>query len=486
MALTKEQARSWVGRELGSLALTAVTPVVPENLLRVVAWSNGLARLGLTPFPFVIHDLGLILTTSIGEVNVNPRTEIIERLSGAARGTHAAYVELIQEVANTEVAAKARGWRLSDDLVTVLLAKLLGDIWGNWHDRYRRPPVEELPLDSGLYEALEMQLSELFAAHNRELEIALCAHLSSTRLGLLTSVEQLDLDTLRLLGLFRSGDRMAGIVDVMDLLGVLNTPQANDVVNFSLDVIPSVLETKRSSGLQTFSVDGYAGLARRGNLDSLLLSELAHDDVVFEQRYVDSELFYYAHEKQSEELRRLHYIALDGSASMRGEREVFARGLALALVKKLTLRGEDVYLRFFDSLLYDLVRAKGQQFDVPYLLCFRSERGRNYAKVFRMLAVELQRIAARERRRPVLYIITHAECHIPEEVLAQLKRTAYVYGVFILPSTGDLSLDYVDQLDHYHVIDRETLLDRDARADKALEICDDAAGFSEGRDEPKR
>jgi hypothetical protein len=81
----------------------------------------------------------------------------------------------------------------------------------------------------------------------------------------------------------------------------------------------------------------------------------------------------------------------------------------------------------------------------------------------------------------VLYIITHAECHIPEEILAQLKRTAFVYGVFILPSTGELELDYVDQLDHYHVIDRETLLDRGARAEKALEICDDAARLAEDR-----
>jgi hypothetical protein len=81
----------------------------------------------------------------------------------------------------------------------------------------------------------------------------------------------------------------------------------------------------------------------------------------------------------------------------------------------------------------------------------------------------------------VLYIITHAECHIPDEVLTLLKRTAYIYGVFILPSTGELELEYVDRLDHFQVIDRETLLDRTARAAKALEICDDAAEISEGR-----
>jgi hypothetical protein len=481
MALNPEQIRSWIGRELGSLALSALSPLNPEMLLRVATWSNGLTRLGLAPFPFVVHDLGLVLAGPSGDTEPSSRPEIIQRLPAPVCSVHAAYVEVIREIAGTEVAAKARSWRLSDELVIVLLARLLADILGSWPDRFRRPPVEALPLSTLVFEGLEAQLAALFGAHDRDLELRLCAHIGSTRLGLLTSVEQLDLDTLRLLGLFHSGQHMAGVIDIMDLLGVLRNPQANDVVNFSLDVIPSMLETKRSSGMQTFSVDGYSGLARRGTLDSLLLSELAHDDLVFEQRYVDNELFYYAHEKQSEELRRLHYVALDGSASMRGEREVFARGLALALIKKLTLRGEDVYLRFFDSLLYDLVRAKGSQFDVPYLLCFRSERGRNYSKVFRSLAVELQRIALRERRRPVLYIITHAECHIPDEVLTLLKRTAYVYGVFILPSTGELELEYVDRLDHFQVIDRETLLDRAARAEKALEICDDAAEISEGR-----
>lgn len=479
MPITAEQARSWLGRELGSLGLAAIEAQQPELLIRVAIWSNGLARLGLTPPPFVVHDLGLALGSPTDRLVIAPSSQVVSGLPRQARALHEPYYQLIREVAATEVASRARSWRLSDELVTVILAKLLGDLWARWPDRFRRPPVDALPLDASVYQDLISQLPGLYAAHDRDLDLRLCGYLAQNRLALLTLVEGLDLDTLRLLGLFRSGDRMAGIVDVMDLLGVLRSPQANDVVNFSLDVIPSVLETKRSSGLQTFSVDGYAGLARQGQLDSLLLSELAHDDVVFEQRYVDNELFYYAHERQSEQVKRLHYIVVDGSASMRGEREVFARGLALSLVKKLSLRGEDVYLRFFDSMLYDLVRARGSSFDVPYLLCFRSERGRNYGKVFRALAMELQRVAGRERRRAVLYVITHAECHVPAEVIEQIKRSASIYGVFILPSAGAVELDYLDLLDRYHVVDRETLLDREARADKALEILDDAAELAD-------
>ena len=56
--------------------------------------------------------------------------------------------------------------------------------------------------------------------------------------------------------------------------------------------------------------------------------------------------------------RRVHQVLVDGSASMRGVREVFARGLALALCKRLALLGEDVSLRFFDSRLYEGVHYR--------------------------------------------------------------------------------------------------------------------------------
>ena len=85
----------------------------------------------------------------------------------------------------------------------------------------------------------------------------------------------------------------------------------------------------------------------------MVLTQLAFDDEVFEQKLVDRELFYYTHEKQYENERRVHYVLVDGSASMRGVREVFARGLALALCKRLALLGEEVILRFFDSRLYE-------------------------------------------------------------------------------------------------------------------------------------
>ena len=44
-------------------------------------------------------------------------------------------------------------------------------------------------------------------------------------------------------------------------------------------------------------------------------------------------------------------------------------------------------MRFFDARLHDLLRVtrSGANYATPYLLCFRSDRGRNYARVFRQL-----------------------------------------------------------------------------------------------------
>jgi uncharacterized protein with von Willebrand factor type A (vWA) domain len=236
-----------------------------------------------------------------------------------------------------------------------------------------------------------------------------------------------------------------------------------------------VLEAKRASGVQTFAVDGYASIERRGNLDSLVLSEFAYDEDMFERKVIDDELYYYGHEKQREEERRLQYILVDSSPSMRGVRNVFARGLALTLAKKLALEGDEVWLRFFDSRLYDTQKVMSGDLAAPYLLCFKSERGRNYAKVFRQFALELQRLKREDRRQLVVYILTHGQCHIPVEVVQQMRREAYLYGIFILPSS-DVSLEYLDLLHRHQIVDDQTLQSRNRRRDKALEIVNDAGG----------
>ncbi len=472
-----EKRRSWLARQVGTLALSHVRVQNPMAVVRAAAWANRMGRLGVYLPLFLVHDLGLLMTAPKGTagVSLGPNEALLNALGlpDEARALLRQYQALLQTISNSEIVEKATSWRLRDDLVAVLLTKILGDLYHRWTDPTKSIGVEDLPLDPQTYQESDL------AAHFKDFDpapiLGFLKFIGSQQLHVYTSLEQIDLDTLRLLGVFSGSSSGAGspALDLVDLFAVFQSAEANDVVNFSLELLPSVLETKRASGVQTFAVDGYASIEKKGNLDALILSEFAYDDDLFERKVIDDELYYYGHEKQREEERRLQYILVDSSPSMRGVRQVFGRGLALTLAKKLVLQGDEVWLRFFDSRLYDTQKATQGDFSAPYLLCFKSERGRNYAKVFRQLHLELQRLKREDRRQMVVYIITHGQCHIPIEVVQQLRREAYLYGIFILPSS-DVSLEYLDLLHRHQIVDAATLASRKGRRDRALEIVNDA------------
>ena len=92
----------------------------------------------------------------------------------------------------------------------------------------------------------------------------------------------------------------------------------------------------------THAAHGYGGVGREGSIDSMVLTELAWEDEELARRMLEGELLFYSREQAPQEPRRVHHVVIDASASMRGEREIFARGLAIALGKKLQLGGEEV------------------------------------------------------------------------------------------------------------------------------------------------
>jgi hypothetical protein len=461
MAIPADKRQSYLGRQVGSLAIAEVGTRNSMSLVKAASWHNHLLRLGLALPLFVVHDLGLVLS---GNGGLRTFTE-----TGPAgdRG----YRQLLSQLSEAELCKGNSSWRMRDDLVAVLLSKLLQGPWQRWSGRRSWVGSEALPLDPGTY--ANVDTTARFNEFDANPLYSFRLHLVTHRLYLLTAVEQIDLDTLSLLGMFHD-PAAAGMVDLADLHNVFSTPEANGVVNFSMDLLPSVLETKRQSGVQTFSIDGYASIERRGGVDAIVLSEFAYEDDIFERKVIDNELYYYGHEKQQVDDRAIHYILVDSSASMRGDRQVFGRGLALTLSKKLSLQGHDVWLRFFDSRLYGLMRvSQNSEAAIPYLLCFRSERGRNYGRVFRQLVGELKRLARDERRQIVVYLITHGQCHPEPQIVEELSQLADIYGVFILPSSG-LHLEYLDHLRKYQIVEGESLASREGSVDRAMEIIDDA------------
>ena len=471
-----------VAGPLGSLALSLVRPGNTALALRAIRWHEGLGRLGVV-LPFaMIHDVGLLLAAPREQLELGPRVDAsaLHRLPDALRLLDV-YKGVLEEIGEAEAARQAAQLKMSDDVIIVVLARLLGAVAariGGVPAPYR----PAIPVDASLFERIDPQLPAMFAAVPRAFEAAALQALEVARLFVLTMADALDLDTLRLFGML-GAESTAGAMAQVDLLAAFESPEANDIVNFSLEILPSVLETKTRPAAGTSAAFGYSGLGTRGSIDSMVLTELAWDDLELARRLVDNEVLYFAREQSRDEQRRIHYLLIDASASMRGDRQTFARGMAIATGKKLLLEGEEVAFRFFDSRLYELHRSKQGALPTAYVLSFKGERGRNPARVFAELATDLDLARHRDPRSPVVHLFTHAALYIPREMVQAVRNLAHIAAVFILPSGGKLDLDYLDLLNGHWVVDHATLSQREARVDAAKSILDESRGVREGLSE---
>jgi len=468
-----------VAGPLGSLALSVVRPAVPMMIVRAVKWHRDLERLGIHAPLVVVHDIGLLYAAPKEQMQQGPRPalESLAPQGSPLRDLATKYRAIVDEIAASEASVKARTLRLGDDLVVVLLARVLGAVGGR-AATVRAPYAAGVPFDPEVVRDLDPQLAGLWNAVPRAFDTSMLEALVRSRLHVLTLADAIDIDTLRLLGMLGAESGAASALAQVDLLAAMTTPEANDIVNFSLELLPSVLETRRARATGTHAVSGYAGVGGKGSLDSMVLSELAWDDDELARRMAEGELLYYTRDQAPEPARRLHYVLIDASASMRGDRQVFARGLAIALGKKLQLAGEEVWFRFFDSRLYDVQRARERQLPAAYLLGFKGERGRHPARVFAQLATELGLTRSREQRDLVVHLVTHAALHVPRQLVADVRREAHLFAVFILPSGGKLELEYLDLLDGHAVVDHATLQQKNARAAAATKIVDEASAVS--------
>lgn len=455
---------SAIAGPLGTMALSQVRPYSSTASLRAAKWHADLSRLGIVLPAAVVHDFGLALCCRPNQLEMGPRTSLAS-LDPRLAATVEAYGQLLQEVRESETARRAPELRMSDDLIVVVLARVLGDVARG----IAGAPAYSgtLPLDAAMFERLDSaRLTALYRAVDRSFSQTALRTLVQERLFILTMTDALDLDTLKLFGMV--GMSQGGALAQVELLTSLETPEANDVVNFSLEILPAVLEAKKKRGGSSSAAFGYSGLGRRGSVDSMVLTELAWEDAELSRRLLDNEVLYYAREQEYEDEAREHLLLIDASASMRGERATFGRAMALATGKKLLLEGERVSARFFDSRLYEPHAARGEDMPTAHLLSFRGERGRNPARVFAELITVLEMMPRDEL--PVLHLFTHAALYIPREIVARVRQLAEIAAVFMLPSGGSLQLDYLDLLSSHWVVDHAALSQSGERAARARDI----------------
>ncbi|MGD0529165.1 MAG: hypothetical protein ABSE49_28765, partial [Polyangiaceae bacterium] len=263
---------------LGGLLLSAVRAGSPMLVVRAVRWWRDLARLGVRLPLFVVHDLGMLYGAPREQIELAPRPgadAVIARVPQLG-ALVAVYRGIVAEIAKSQAAERARTMKLGDDLVVVVLARVLASVVQR--APRKAPWPETLPLDPELVRDLDGQLPRLFAAVARTHEAACLEALSRAKLQVLTLADALDLDTLRLLGMLGPESTAAGALAHVDLLAALSSPAANDIVNFSLELLPSVLETNRAHAPGTHAVHGYAGVGGKVSIDSMVLTELAWEE----------------------------------------------------------------------------------------------------------------------------------------------------------------------------------------------------------------
>lgn len=467
--MTLDPARLSVGERgaLGSLALSCVRPVARASALRARSWQAGLERLGVVvPFALV-HDVGLLLTSPAARLVLGARGDPDALGTPGARDLQRAYVALLGELAETEGVRQAAKSALADGLVAMVLARLLERSTRPIEARRAYEPA--LPLDEAALAGSLEDYAPLWRSLPRGFELETSSAFVASRLVVLTVADALEVDTLRLLGLLGDG---AGEPPI-ETLGALDDPAARDVAGFSLGLLPSVLETRARPGASSHPAFGYAGVGRRGSIDGLVPSELAWDDEELARRFVDDELLHYARDEERLPERRVHHLVIDASASMRGERASFARGLALATGKKLLRLGDDVRMRFFDSRLYDALPAPRRELPTAAVLSFRGERGRNPGRALSSLAAELAIRRQRDGRSAVVHLFTHGAQDVPRREIGALRSHARLVAVLVAPR-GDVDVGWLDLVDASFVVTKQTLGGDGRRDEAAKAILSDA------------
>src|SRR5262249_5978514 len=121
------------------MVLSHVQVDTPMALVRAAAWSNSLSRMGVHLPLFVIHDIGVMLSMSrvAGGYALRPREAQLARvqLTSSVRPQLDQYRKLLDNIAASEVTERLAGLRLRDEMVAVLLSRILGDTYNRWRDR---------------------------------------------------------------------------------------------------------------------------------------------------------------------------------------------------------------------------------------------------------------------------------------------------------------------------------------------------------------
>jgi len=305
---------------------------------RPAAWLRGAAAAG-TPLPLALaRDLGLLLVRPLSDIELaKPPHLPFDQETGP-------YLAFLDRFARHPLVRELTRWKPppSDAVLAIILARLIRGL--ALPDIYRIPsgPAGAVFLRS-LAVALEGadpgRIWESAPPEGRPDWLEMLPTEALARIE--ANLAGLDREELRFL--VRYGPPLEGAPDPRDILDLIALDHLPDAARLALSqtlkLLPRVGSAQTVGGVQTYPEGGYEGLARKGSLDSLLLTELAYPDDIFLHRVLNHEALYYGRERPRERRREMAYIVTQLGWGMGGDGDVLARALTLALAQAMRGRG---------------------------------------------------------------------------------------------------------------------------------------------------
>jgi uncharacterized protein with von Willebrand factor type A (vWA) domain len=177
------------------------------------------------------------------------------------------------------------------------------------------------------------------------------------------------------------------------------------------DFMPKFTKMKKQKDRHGDELAGYR-LTKR--LEEALPRELALPDELFYYKLASSG--FVAKEKQTIK-EGAFYVLIDKSGSMAGEKTVWARAVALALLKLAREKKRRFFMRFFDYDVYDLLSDDNFQQLLTAILTVKSDGGTSINSALRTALQDLVEKKLSEQTNTII-IITDGEDEVtvkPEE-----------------------------------------------------------------------
>jgi uncharacterized protein with von Willebrand factor type A (vWA) domain len=195
-----------------------------------------------------------------------------------------------------------------------------------------------------------------------------------------------------------------------------------EVAGRIIDSIPMFVKIRKERDQHGDELSGYK-LTK--NIEKALPREIAMPDEIFYYKLASSGFL--SREKVIVK-EGAYYILIDKSGSMDGEKTIWARAVALALLKLAKEKKKRFFMRFFDFRVYDLADDSDIEKLMTMILTVRSDGGTNIDEALRTALRDLEKL---KEFTNTIIIITDGEDKVETKPEDLKKYNAILVAVMI-------------------------------------------------------